>query len=133
MEAVKYVDYALRLLHGVAPDGQQSIGGLPEAKSNARAWLQNAALRDRLVKPHLPDGAWRILIDLFCNDGRRRISVSSACIAAGMPSTTALRWIGQLVSHGLITKIADEEDGRRIFVELTPRGMHLVQTLFPDP
>jgi DNA-binding MarR family transcriptional regulator len=45
--------------------------------------------------------------------------VSSLCIAAAVPSTTALRWIKSLCDQGLFVRLADAEDGRRVFTELS--------------
>jgi len=48
-----------------------------------------------------------------------RVAVSSLCIAAAVPATTALRWIRTLTDHGLFVRRADPDDGRRIFIELS--------------
>ena len=64
--------------------------------------------------------AWDMLLDLaLARIEKRRISVSSLCIAASVPTTTALRWIKTLLSDGLITREADREDRRRHFVNIT--------------
>src|SRR5690606_42073885 len=69
------------------------------------------------------DRAWDWLLAL--TDARlagKRVSVSSLCIASRVPATTALRRISDLVSEGLVTRIRDENDGRRVFVDLTDDG-----------
>lgn len=65
------------------------------------------------------DPAWDILLDLFASriEGRS-ISVSSACIASGVPNSTALRWIGELEAHGLVVRSRDQFDGRRMFLQI---------------
>jgi DNA-binding MarR family transcriptional regulator len=69
------------------------------------------------------DPAWDMLLDLMhARLNGKRISVSSLCIAARVPATTALRRIGDLVSTGLATRVRDENDGRRVFIELTEDG-----------
>ncbi|HEX7775876.1 MAG TPA: winged helix DNA-binding protein [Parvibaculum sp.] len=69
------------------------------------------------------DPAWDMLLDLtHARLAGKRVSVSSLCIAAGVPATTALRRIGDLVASGLATRVKDENDGRRVFVELTEDG-----------
>lgn len=69
------------------------------------------------------DPAWDMLLDLtHARLAGKRISVSSLCIAANVPATTALRRIGDLVGSGLAVRIKDENDGRRVFVELTDDG-----------
>jgi DNA-binding MarR family transcriptional regulator len=62
------------------------------------------------------DPAWDILLDLYINNGRSRtISVSSACLAAAVPTTTALRYISQLVRRRLAVRSPHPAD-RRVFV-----------------
>lgn len=46
------------------------------------------------------------------------MSVSSLCIAAAVPATTALRWIKTMTDAGLFLLEADPDDGRRIFIAL---------------
>jgi DNA-binding MarR family transcriptional regulator len=46
--------------------------------------------------------------------------VSSLCIAAAVPATTALRWIKTLTDMGLLVRSADPQDGRRVYIELAP-------------
>jgi DNA-binding MarR family transcriptional regulator len=71
--------------------------------------------------------AWDILLDLYVQSDTRPISVSSACIAGGVPGTTALRCLDQLQQRGLIRRFADRTDKRRNFVTLSPRGRTLVE------
>lgn len=69
------------------------------------------------------DPAWDMLLDLtHAHLSGKRVSVSSLCIASRVPATTALRRISDLVSEGLATRVRDEADGRRVFVELTEDG-----------
>lgn len=69
------------------------------------------------------DPAWDILVDLL-DSGMRGIpvSVTGACVASGVPLTTALRYIRLLEQEGLISRGADEDDGRRVFLSITVRG-----------
>jgi len=67
------------------------------------------------------DPAWDMMLDLLQAEIRQhRVPVSSLCIAAAVPATTALRWLKTLVSQGLFLRRADPHDGRRVFVELAP-------------
>ena len=67
------------------------------------------------------DPAWDMLLDLLQAEIRQhRVPVSSLCIAAAVPATTALRWLKTLVAQGLFVRRADPHDGRRVFVELAP-------------
>ncbi|MBK8860913.1 MAG: winged helix-turn-helix transcriptional regulator [Sphingomonadales bacterium] len=47
------------------------------------------------------------------------VSVTSLCIASAGPSTTALRWLRNLIDVGLLWRRADPEDGRRVYISLT--------------
>jgi hypothetical protein len=64
--------------------------------------------------------AWDLLLDLFiAAKERKRVPVTSACIGAAVPTTTALRWLALLEDRGLVVREADPTDARRIFVRLT--------------
>jgi len=73
------------------------------------------------------DPAWDMLLDLAAaREEDKRVSVTSLCIAAGVPPTTALRWIGQMQHAGLFARVEDPSDRRRAFIALTDtaaRGM----------
>lgn len=76
-------------------------------------------------KRHFPAGlfadpAWDILLDLYISGERGRpVSVSSLCIAASVPPTTALRWIARMEDDGLLESVSDARDRRRRHVHLT--------------
>lgn len=64
--------------------------------------------------------AWDLLLDLFiAAKERKRVPVTSACIGASVPTTTALRWLAVLEERGLVLREADPSDARRIFVRLS--------------
>lgn len=66
------------------------------------------------------DPAWHILLDLFAAAAEGKIvSVTSVCMAARVPATTALRWIRHLEARGLIERTPDENDARRAFVKIS--------------
>lgn len=68
--------------------------------------------------------AWDILLDLLTaqKDGRA-ISISSACIAADVPPTTALRQLSRLQLRGLIERQSDTLDRRRHYLRLTDSAL----------
>lgn len=92
-----------------------------EATARARKHLEARRARARFLPVDLfGEPAWDLLLDLFvAGEEGKGVSITSACIASGAPSTTALRWIGVLEERGLIVKVPDPEDGRRIYVSLT--------------
>ena len=66
---------------------------------------------------------WDVMLDLFqSEEAGKKISVSSACIGAACPPTTALRWIQALESMGFVERVNDVSDRRRSFLQLTIRG-----------
>lgn len=66
------------------------------------------------------DPAWDMLLDLTAARAEHiRVSVTSLCIAAAVPPTTALRWISQMVEAGLLERVEDESDKRRAFIALS--------------
>ncbi|MBO9715047.1 winged helix DNA-binding protein [Sphingomonas sp.] len=86
-------------------------------------------IRARRMRSHFfdsalfADPAWDMLLDLFAAElENRRVSVSSLCIAAAVPPTTALRWITTLHAAGLFERQADPADRRRAYIALSPKG-----------
>jgi hypothetical protein len=69
----------------------------------------------------LGDPAWNILLDLLLASLEgRRVAVSSACIVAGVATTTALRLVNRMVDDGVLVRIPDDNDGRRSFLGIEP-------------
>lgn len=87
----------------------------------ARRTYADRRRRAKIFDPGLfGEPAWDLLLDLFiAAKENKRVSVTSACIGADVPSTTALRWIAVLESQGLVTREDDSKDGRRAFIHLT--------------
>src|SRR3546814_14694380 len=77
------------------------------------------------------DPAWDMLLDLTASRAEHvRVSVTSLCIASGVPPTTALRWIGQMVDAGLFVRTADGVDKRRAFVALSAQAAEAMGRYF---
>lgn len=112
-----------------SPGWSARQSGLPPSddalsRQRARSLLDLYNVRMKFFPSGLfADPAWEMLLDLtHAKLAGKRVSVSSLCIAAHVPATTALRRIGDLVASGLAARIKDENDGRRVFVELTDDG-----------
>jgi hypothetical protein len=108
---------------------QRSLDYTPEPASPADLDFVRAMLRARRLRDeHFPgelfaDPAWDILLDLMAARlERKQVTVSSLCVAAAVPPTTALRWIGVLGERSLLVRVADAADRRRAFVELSDAG-----------
>jgi len=79
------------------------------------------------------DPAWDMMLDLLQAEiAQLRVPVSSLCIAAAVPATTALRWLKTLVGQGLFLRRADPHDGRRVFVELAPQTSQALRRYFGE-
>ena len=79
------------------------------------------------------DPAWDILLDLTAARAEHvRVSVTSLCIASGVPPTTALRWITQMTEAGLLERIEDESDRRRAFIELSDKAADAMARYFHE-
>jgi hypothetical protein len=101
--------------------------------------LVRTIIRQRLARAKFFDGAlfadpaWDILLDLTAARAERaRVSVTSLCIASGVPPTTALRWIGQMTQSGLLERVEDESDRRRAFVALSDRAANAMARYFAE-
>ena len=94
---------------------------LPITEGDVRGVIKLRRMRDRFFPSDLfADPAWDMLLDLLASRlGRYRVAVSSLCIASAVPPTTALRWIKTMTDSGIFVRVADPDDGRRIFLELS--------------
>ncbi|MBX7483738.1 hypothetical protein [Qipengyuania qiaonensis] len=148
-------------LEKLAP-GQRAGGGAFRFESPTPAWHgegeSRAANRRMEDRPRLPDSsiirklikarqlraryfdvelfadpAWDILLDLSAaRSERRRVSVTSLCIAAGVPATTALRWIGQMVDSELLVRVSDPHDRRRAYIALADNTADTMARYFTE-
>ena len=88
---------------------------------SVRSVIRARRLRGRFFAEELfADPAWDMLLDLLQAEiAQLRVPVSSLCIAASVPATTALRWLKSMTEKGIFVRRADPHDGRRVFVELS--------------
>lgn len=96
---------------------------LPAIESgDVRSMLRLRRLRNSYFSSELfADPAWDMLLDLTSAQLEgEKVAVSSLCIAASVPATTALRWIKTMCDAKLFERHADPLDGRRIFIGLSP-------------
>ena len=99
-----------------------------------RAVIRARRLRSRFFDETLfADPAWDMLLDLLQAEiAQHRVPVSSLCIAAAVPATTALRWIKTMTDAGMFLRRADPHDGRRVFVELAPAASQAMRSYFAE-
>ena len=108
---------------------------LPEVSAETvRTVIRARRLRARYFAEDLfADPAWDMLLDLLQAEiAHLRVPVSSLCIAAAVPATTALRWLKTMVAQGLFVRRADPHDGRRVFVELAPDASRALRRYFAE-
>ncbi|MEM8696947.1 MAG: MarR family transcriptional regulator [Pseudomonadota bacterium] len=104
----------------------------PLRPEDIRAMIRMRRLRDRFFDGDLfADPAWDMLLDLMAArlEGRR-VAVSSLCIAASVPPTTALRWIRTMTDRGLFVRRSDPRDGRRVFIDLADEATAALERWF---
>jgi hypothetical protein len=109
------------------------LGGFqafPAAKAETRPAIEAQGLREIIKARRLrdlffeselfADPAWDILLDLKAAalEGQS-VSVSSLCIAAAVPPTTALRWVTAMTENGMLVRRQDPDDARRVFIGLS--------------
>ena len=101
--------------------------------------LARALFRERRTREqHLPrtlfaEPAWDLLLELFiCRLEERAVQVSAVGLRAGIPATTALRWLDVLEREGLVKKIAAPVDQRVVHVTLTGEAFERMSALFAE-
>lgn len=102
---------------------------LPDPEPHSPASLSRFArklYRDRRLRDgSFPAGmfgepAWDILLDLFASaEEGRDVSVSSACVAAAVPPTTALRYLQIMERQALIERQPSTADARVCYLRLS--------------
>lgn len=88
-------------------------------------WIQSVLkirqMRKNIISDEIfADPAWDILLDLtLAKLEDRTTSISSLCVAACVPNTTALRWINNLLDVGILVKYPDVIDRRRHYITIS--------------
>ena len=123
-------------LHRLIETSRRESG--PAAQSSVLAAAAEAcAARRRLYalfgRRLFCDPSWDILLELFVStlEGRK-VTVSTACMAACAPTTTALRHIAYLVQEGLVVRRPHPADARSTYLELTPQAITRLTQYFSE-
>lgn len=119
-------DYVVRTESAAAPR-------LPDGPV-IRALIARRQARAKFFDADLfADPAWDILLDLAASRSeRQQVCVTSLCIAAGVPATTALRWISQMVETDLLVRIPDPHDRRRAHIALSDNTADMMARYFSE-
>ena len=146
------VDQIAKKLEGLEKGG---LGSLSEHKTVFRGF-DDLGADEPMARPSLPDPrfvreiirrrqararffdsdlfadpAWDMLLDLTASDAEhRRVSVTSLCIASGVPTTTALRWVKQMTDNGIFERVRDTSDKRRVFITLSDKSRDAMASYF---
>jgi len=100
------------------------VTGDEQLVDKARTLLAERRARSR----HLPaelfhEPAWDMLLALFVAQHERRVmNVKTLVGHSDAPATTSQRWIDHLAKLGLIDRVVDMVDRRRIEVQLSESG-----------
>lgn len=110
-----------------------SVPPLPDSR-RVRRIIRQRQMRARFFADDLfADPAWDILLDLAAARVEGvRVSVTSLCIASGVPPTTALRWISEMVERGLLVRHDDDLDRRRAFIALSDKSALAMARYFSE-
>lgn len=114
---------------------QEDTASLAHTRRQRRrvaAAIKAHLLRRDLLGPDLVgDPCWEMLLDLHENALMGRpVSVSSLCSVVALPATTALRRLGDMVAAGLVTRIRDSNDARRVLIGLSETGTSRLMAYF---
>lgn len=115
-------DELLEAVHNALARGEAVAKKAPLTPS--RVLLEARRKRDTIFGDDLfEDPSWHMLLDLHESTLRgTQVSVTDLCVAAGTSATTALRRLNELESRGLVERVHDSQDRRRIFVRQTRQG-----------
>jgi DNA-binding MarR family transcriptional regulator len=75
---------------------------------------------------------WDMLLILYLEQDRKRLTVSALTDGSGIAATTALRWLGYLQSQGLVFRREHPTDARAAFVELSDKGVEAMNSYFSE-
>ncbi|HMO74437.1 MAG TPA: winged helix DNA-binding protein [Sphingopyxis sp.] len=107
---------------GLAGPTASLPAGFPGGRAaQAREHIRQRRLREQFFPADMfADPVWDMMLDLYAAHYEgEEIPVSSLCIAAAVPATTALRWIKEMTAKGWLIRSRDPNDGRRVFLRLS--------------
>ena len=109
-----------------AAEAAARLAPLPPAEllALARRFAVARRVRDDIFgRGQFLNPAWNILLELFiAGEEGRNVTIKSACVAAGVPQSTALRHIAHLIEVRLAARAQHPSDARSAYLKLTDRG-----------
>lgn len=101
---------------------------LPIALLRAREAVMSQ-FRPMLARHGVTEQQWRVMRAL---DQHGQQDASELCERAFILAPSMTRILRTLEENDLVTRARDEEDGRRILIELTPRARDLIKEVTPE-
>jgi DNA-binding MarR family transcriptional regulator len=116
----------------VPPEATHADEPPPEALlERAESILRVRRARERLLgRAVMGEPAFDLLLCLYARSGQKEISLTSLARPAGIPYSSAVRWIRYLADKGLVERIESRTDRRVTCVQLTPAGRAVLDELF---
>ena len=125
-EIEKRVDLAHQRSVGAPLSGEVRLTLL--IKHNAELLTE---LLDRTVQPFGISGVGYVAMMTLQSTPENLANPSELCIATGETRSNMTRITDELVTKGLIKRVANEEDRRRVDLSLTEQGMQLLREVVP--
>lgn len=95
------------------------------------AWLLSDLL-NRTVEPFGISGVGYVAMMTLQSTPENLANPSELCTATGETRSNMTRITDELVAKGLIKRVANEEDRRRVDLSLTEEGMQLLRQVVPE-
>lgn len=104
-------------------DAQAAITSPPDLGAFARHLYDERRIRDAAFGADLfADPMWDLMLELYASGAEgAKVSVSRACAASRAPSSSALRYIKEMTSKGLVVRDECRSDARRVYVRLSDK------------
>ena len=125
-------EHRFAIVAGEADRSQALPEGVPTTALLERAQyiLRVRRSRERLIgKAIIGEPAFDLLLCLYVRSGQRETSLTSLAKPAGIPYSSAMRWIAYLADKGLVERIESESDRRATSIQLTPSGRAVMDEL----
>ena len=97
----------------------------------AASILRVRRARERLLgRGVMGEPAFDLLLFLYVQSGQKGASVTSLAGPAGIPYSSAMRWLRYLADKGIVERTDSKADRRAVCVQLTPSGRAILDELF---
>jgi DNA-binding MarR family transcriptional regulator len=118
-------EHPFSVLPSSAPPQEAPSNGLHSEAllERAESILRVRGARERLLgRAAIGEPAFDLLLCLYVRLGQKETSLTSLARAAGIPYSSAMRWIRYLADKGLADRTESRSDRRATCVQLTPSG-----------